>query len=92
MLVVGLPYVLFLRARGMLNALYVCIGATMAGFLAGVLYERIITLLIYYYMGYGYEVVILGMVSGLACGIAFCFISGIALTGRSRGEESAEPS
>lgn len=73
MLVVGLPYVLFLRRHGMLTSLTVCAGATLVG--------AIIVILLFYGdrgsirnadVSEVVKVVGLGSVFGMLSGIGFC--------------------
>lgn len=85
MLVFGLPYVLWLRARGALTFLTVCMGATLAAvgvspvYVWIVLHDRTLDaggILIY-------------ALCGLLSGVAFCFSAGIALRPQ-RSRESTD--
>jgi hypothetical protein len=72
MLTLGLPYVLWLRKRGFLNSVFVCIGATAIGSIAFALLALILSWdhrieLAQFLYGAGF---------GLASGIAFCVGSG----------------
>jgi hypothetical protein len=67
MLVLGLPYVLWLRSRNMLNPLTICIGAMAAGAVA--------VGLLNWNRAPGLSQLLYGAVLGLASGIAFCAVA-----------------
>lgn len=72
----GLPYVLWLRARQALSVPSVCAGAAIAGLVAAFIYAWIFDV-----AGTAPDPVLIriGVVTGLACGLGSCLLAGVRL-------------
>lgn len=73
MLVLGVPWILLLRRMRWLNAVNVCMGAVLAGVTA----TAVLMLAVNEKPGWG--TVVMGALSGLVSGAAFCMVSGVRL-------------
>src|SRR5512138_3576679 len=78
-LVLGLPLVLWLRSRKVLNAAYVCIGAIAIGVFAWAVVGWVIT---YDHRLPNSSMLLVGAVFGLISGVAFCIGSAIGFSAR----------
>ena len=78
-LVLGLPLVLWLRSRNVLNAAYVCIGAIAIGVIAWAVVGWVIT---YDHRLPNPSMLLVGAVFGFISGVAFCIGSAIGFRSR----------
>lgn len=76
----GLPWVMWLRRRGMLTWLHVCAGAAVVGIVTAMLYGALASTGVWQPL-----LALLGLFLGLLCGVSYCFVAGITIrpTGRS---------
>ena len=72
-LLFALPLVLWLRSRGALTTLYVCVGSAVAGLITGAAFPAI--------LGFGrrwvFQFSAYGVFLGLLSGVSLCFVAGI---------------
>lgn len=81
----GLPFVLWLRSRGILSGGPVCVGGAVAGIVTAWLYAAIAGAGMWHPL-----LMLLGFCLGGLCGITFCFVAGITIrpSGRSHTARS----
>jgi hypothetical protein len=76
MLCIGLPYVLWLRSRGSLNAITVCIGSVVSGV---AVFSLLTGALSWDHRSPGLSQIGLGAALGLAAGVAFSLAAGLTI-------------